>query len=37
VNTLIRRLLNLLLVVGALALGTGAAQAHPHVWITATS
>src|SRR6266404_1389662 len=37
VNTLMRRLLNLLLLVGALALGTGAAQAHPHVWITATS
>ena len=36
-NTLIRRLLNLLVVVGALALGTGAAQAHPHVWIMATS
>src|SRR5882724_9221633 len=37
VNTLMRRLLSLLLLVGALALGTGAAQAHPHVWITATS
>src|SRR4030081_2289336 len=37
VSTLIRRLLNLLLLAGALALGTGAAQAHPHVWITATS
>src|SRR5260370_3434406 len=37
VNTLMRRLLNLLLLVGALALGTGAAQAHPHVWIPATS
>ena len=36
-NTLMRRLLGLLLLVGALALGTGAAQAHPHVWITATS
>ena len=36
-STLIRRLLNLLLLAGALALGTGAAQAHPHVWITATS
>ena len=32
-----RRLLDLLLLVGALALGTAAAQAHPHVWITATS
>src|SRR5712672_2523717 len=37
VNTLMRRLLNLLLLVGALALGPGAAQAHPHVWITAAS
>src|SRR4030088_40652 len=37
VNTLMRRLLNLLLFVGALALGPGAAQAHPHVWITAAS
>src|SRR6202163_5017910 len=32
-----RRFLYLLLLVGALAVGTGAAQAHPHVWITATS
>ena len=32
-----RRLLDLLLLVGAVALGAGAAQAHPHVWITATS
>jgi ABC-type uncharacterized transport system substrate-binding protein len=32
-----RRLLDLLLLVGALALGAGTAQAHPHVWITATS
>src|SRR5216683_2160278 len=37
VNMVMRRLLDLLLLVGALALGTGAAQAHPHVWITATS
>src|SRR3981189_841645 len=37
VNTLMRGLLNLLLFVGALALGPGAAQAHPHVWITAAS
>src|SRR3981081_1592969 len=37
VNTLMRRLLNLLLLVGALALGPGAAQAHPHVWVTAAS
>ena len=36
-NILMRRLVYLLLLVGALALGTGAAQAHPHVWITATS
>jgi ABC-type uncharacterized transport system substrate-binding protein len=33
----LRRLLGLLLFAGALALGTAAAQAHPHVWITATS
>jgi ABC-type uncharacterized transport system substrate-binding protein len=32
----IHRLLGLVLLAGAL-LGTGAAQAHPHVWITATS
>src|SRR6266851_5982229 len=37
VNIVMRRLLDLLLLVGVLALGTGAAQAHPHVWITATS
>src|SRR5437899_470255 len=37
VNMVIRRLLDLLLLVGVLALGSGAAQAHPHVWITATS
>jgi len=37
VNTLMRRLLHPLLLAGALALGTGAAQAHPHVWITTTS
>jgi ABC-type uncharacterized transport system substrate-binding protein len=37
VNTLIRWLLGLLLVAGGTALGAGAAQAHPHVWITATS
>ena len=36
-NTLIRWLLGLLLVAGGTALGAGAAQAHPHVWITATS
>jgi ABC-type uncharacterized transport system substrate-binding protein len=33
----IRRLVNLLLLAGALVLGPGVAQAHPHVWITATS
>ena len=33
----LRRLLGLLLLAGALALGAGSAQAHPHVWITATS
>jgi ABC-type uncharacterized transport system substrate-binding protein len=32
-----RRWLGLLLLTGALALGARAAQAHPHVWITATS
>jgi ABC-type uncharacterized transport system substrate-binding protein len=32
-----RRLTGLLLLIGALALGAGAARAHPHVWITATS
>jgi ABC-type uncharacterized transport system substrate-binding protein len=32
-----RRLLALLLLTGALTLGPGAALAHPHVWITATS
>jgi ABC-type uncharacterized transport system substrate-binding protein len=37
VNTLISWLLGLLLVAGGTALGAGAAQAHPHVWITATS
>ena len=36
-NTLIRWLLGLLLVAGGTALGAGTAQAHPHVWITATS
>jgi ABC-type uncharacterized transport system substrate-binding protein len=37
VNPLTRRLLSLLLLAGALAFGAGAAQAHPHVWITSTS
>jgi ABC-type uncharacterized transport system substrate-binding protein len=32
-----RRLLGLLLLAGALALGATVAEAHPHVWITATS
>ena len=34
---LIRPVLGLLLFVGALVLGASAVQAHPHVWITATS
>jgi ABC-type uncharacterized transport system substrate-binding protein len=37
VNSAIRRLLGLLLLAGAFALGGKPAQAHPHVWITATS
>jgi ABC-type uncharacterized transport system substrate-binding protein len=32
-----RRLWSVLLLAGALALGARVAQAHPHVWITATS
>jgi ABC-type uncharacterized transport system substrate-binding protein len=36
-NPVIRLLRGLLLLTGMLALGTGTAQAHPHVWITATS
>ena len=36
-STAMRRLLTLLLLTGALAIGPRAAQAHPHVWITATS
>ncbi len=36
-NTSMRRLLALLLLAGACALGANAAQAHPHVWITASS
>src|ERR1700682_1881865 len=36
-NIAMRRLLSLLLLAGALALSAGAAQAHPHVWIKATS
>lgn len=36
-NLAIRRWLGSLLLAGALALVAGSAQAHPHVWITATS
>ena len=36
-NIAMRRLLGLLLLAECCILGTGAAQAHPHVWITATS
>ena len=36
-NAAIRALLALLLLAGGIALGAGRAQAHPHVWITATS
>jgi ABC-type uncharacterized transport system substrate-binding protein len=36
-NTLRRPLLALALLAGLLALGANPAQAHPHVWITATS
>jgi ABC-type uncharacterized transport system substrate-binding protein len=36
-NRALRALLGLLLLAGGIALGAGAAQAHPHVWITATS
>jgi len=37
VNGLMRRLLGVLLLAGGMALGAGTAQAHPHVWITASS
>jgi ABC-type uncharacterized transport system substrate-binding protein len=37
VNSTMRRLGGVLWLAGALALGAGAAQAHPHVWITSTS
>jgi ABC-type uncharacterized transport system substrate-binding protein len=37
VNAAICRLSGLLLLAGILALGASAAQAHPHVWITASS
>ena len=33
----LQRLIGLMLLAGALALGSAAAQAHPHVWITSTS
>jgi ABC-type uncharacterized transport system substrate-binding protein len=36
-NRAMRALLGLLLLAGGIVLGAGAAQAHPHVWITATS
>jgi ABC-type uncharacterized transport system substrate-binding protein len=36
-NMAMRRLLGLLLLAGSCALSAGAAQAHPHVWITAAS
>ena len=36
-NISMRRLMGLLLLAGALALGAGTAEAHPHVWIIATS
>jgi len=34
---LVRRLIGMLLLAGALAIGPRVAQAHPHVWITAAS
>jgi ABC-type uncharacterized transport system substrate-binding protein len=37
VNRMFRQTLRLLLVAGAVAVGGGSAQAHPHVWITASS
>jgi ABC-type uncharacterized transport system substrate-binding protein len=37
VTAAIRALLVMLLFAGGITLGAGAAQAHPHVWITATS
>src|ERR1700692_4534610 len=37
VNPAIRRFFGLLLLAGTLFLGANAAQAHPHVWITASS
>jgi ABC-type uncharacterized transport system substrate-binding protein len=37
VGSLLRGLLGALMLAGMLAAGAGAAQAHPHVWITSTS
>ncbi len=37
VNSLLRPILVVLLLAGAMAVGANPAQAHPHVWITATS
>jgi len=37
VRSALQRLIGLMLLAGALVLGAGAAQAHPHVWITSTS
>jgi len=37
VTRALRRFVALLVLAGAIALGAQAAQAHPHVWITATS
>jgi ABC-type uncharacterized transport system substrate-binding protein len=37
VGKAMRRVLGLLLSIGALALGAGVAEAHPHVWITSAS
>jgi ABC-type uncharacterized transport system substrate-binding protein len=37
VRSTLQRLIGLMLLAGALALGSAAAQAHPHVWITSTS
>jgi ABC-type uncharacterized transport system substrate-binding protein len=37
VKNVSRRVLGLVLLAAAMALGAGSAQAHPHVWITATS
>src|ERR1700691_5638357 len=37
VNSALRRLLGLLLLAGALASSGNVAEAHPHVWVTATS